>query len=112
MKKYFVILGLVWGVPVVADTHCKGEIFHMAINRSGTLMVKGPGGLPSTFLCNTETKLNNVEPSACKAMYSALLSAKAQKKSVDITFSPTISSCDEVTAWSYASNVNWVYTVD
>jgi len=107
LKKLFLFV-LFFSVEASADSFCTGKIKTLAISKSGVLLVGGPGGLPSTYLCNTETKINNVEPSACKATYGMLLAAKAQAKDVSITFNPGISSCSSVASWGWATNFNWV----
>lgn len=110
LKKISLLFVLIFSVEASSrDFFCTGKITILAINRSGTLLVGGPGGLPSTYLCNIETKTNNVEPSACKATYNMLLAAKAQGKEVSITFNPTISSCSSVASSGWATNFNWVF---
>jgi len=49
-----------------------------------------------------------VETSACKAIYSNLLSSHAQDKEVNITSNPSIPSCTGVKIWGAATNFNWV----
>lgn len=73
-------IGLVVAViapAAFADTHCKGKVAYLAIGRGGMVLVNGPGGLPSVYLCNVQNKVNNVEVESCKAMYSTLLTAKS-----------------------------------
>ena len=108
MKKYLFIVGIIFSFNSIADTSCTGKISALSIGRSGTVLIQGPGGLPYTYLCNTENKYNNVETSACAAIYSTLLSAHAQDKEVNITFNPSISSCSDVKSWGAATNFNWV----
>ncbi|TOK25039.1 hypothetical protein CGI23_11560 [Vibrio parahaemolyticus] len=96
-------------LPAFADTHCKGKVAYLAIRREGTVLVNGPGGLPSVYLCNVKHKTNNVEVESCKAMYSTLLAAKSQDKVVNITFLPNIDSCSSLKSWSVAKNINWVF---
>lgn len=97
-------------VAVFADApHCQGKIGDLGVVRSGTVYVNGPSGLPSVYLCNLATAQNNVDPEACKAMYSTLLAAKAADRNVDITFLPALTNaCSEFSSWTYAPNVNWV----
>ena len=92
----------------LADSTCSGKIKTLAISRAGTVLIAGPGGLPSTYLCSVNLKHNNVETEACKIIYSQLLAAQAQKKSVNITFNPAISSCSQVKSWGWAEGFNWV----
>ena len=92
----------------VADSSCTGKISALSIGRTGMVLIKGPGGLPYTYLCNTENKYNNVETSACTAIYSTLLSAHAQDKEVNITFNPSIPNCSGVQSWGAATNFNWI----
>ena len=108
MKKHLLLIGLILSFNSLADSFCTGKLSVVSIGRGGTVLIKGPGGLPYVYLCNTESKQNGVEPSACKTMYSTLLTAKAQDKPVDITFNPSISSCSGLTGWRYAANINWV----
>ena len=91
-----------------ADSTCEGTIDYLAVGRGSVVLVKGPGGLPATYLCSLSTKQNNVDTEACKAIYGTLLAAHAQQKSVRITFNPSISSCADVASWSWATNFNWV----
>ena len=109
MKKYL-LAGVLsaFSISAMADSTCQGKITYVGISRGANVLVSGPGGLPSTYLCDLQEKQNNVEPEACKAIYSALLSAKAQDKSVRITFNPNISSCSEVASWGWAKDFNWV----
>lgn len=91
-----------------ADSTCIGKVKELAIGRSGTVLIAGPGGLPSTYLCNVNSKNNNVAPEACKAIYGQLLSAQAQGLTVKVTFNPAISSCSEVKSWGWAEGFNWL----
>ncbi|USH03689.1 hypothetical protein K6Q96_06765 [Grimontia kaedaensis] len=93
--------------PVYADSFCKGKIETLAVGRGSVLLISGPGGLPSTYLCDLSEKQNNVDPEACRAIYSLLLAAKAQDKSVNITFNPNIKSCSGVASWNWARDFNW-----
>lgn len=95
-----------------ADSFCTGKIKQLAIGRSGTVLIAGPGGLPSTYLCNVNSKNNNVATEACKAIYSQLLAAHAQDKVVNITFNPAIDSCSKVKSWGWATGFNWVIVND
>ena len=108
MKKYILFIGLSLSFNSIADSSCTGKLSVLSIGRGGTVLIKGPGGLPYVYLCNTEIKSNEVEPSACRAMYSTLLSAHAQDKEVDITFNPSISSCADLKNWGTAANLNWI----
>ncbi|MES1192623.1 MAG: hypothetical protein ABUS47_16300 [Steroidobacter sp.] len=101
---------LLIATPAFADSpSCIGKIGDLGVVRSGTVYVNGPGGLPSVYICNLATTQNNVDPEACKAMYSTLLAAKAADKNVDITFLPALTNtCSEFSGWTYAPNVNWV----
>jgi len=92
MKTLFFLTLLSLTSISIADTMCKGKIEYMGIGRSGVLLVKGPGGLPATYLCNTEVEMNNVKPSACKAAHGMLLAAKIADKDVSVTFNPNITS--------------------
>ncbi|GLR04321.1 hypothetical protein GCM10007906_19080 [Vibrio hyugaensis] len=103
------LLALVTTFPAISDTHCKGKVTYLAIGRSGTVLVNGPGGLPSVYLCNVQNKVNNIEVESCKAIYSTLLAAKSQDKTVNITFLPNIDSCSSFKSWSVAKNLNWVF---
>ena len=96
-------------LPAFADTHCKGKVAYLANGRGGTVLVNGPGGLPSVYICKVQLKINNVEVESCKAMYSTLLAAKSQDKVVNITFLPNIDSCSSLKSWSVAKNINWVF---
>ncbi|UTZ25495.1 hypothetical protein HB761_01305 [Vibrio campbellii] len=112
MNKIVCLVGLFISVvtlPALADTHCKGKVTYLAIGRGGTVLVSGPGGLPSVYICNVQHKTNNVEVESCKAMYSTLLAAKSQDKVVNITFLPNIDSCSSLKSWSVAKNINWVF---
>ena len=91
-----------------ADSFCTGEVVKLGVGRSGLVYVSGPGGLPVVYLCNLQNKDNNVEVESCKAMYSSLLAAKSQKKSVSVTFNPSIESCSSLNSWTYAPNLNWI----
>jgi len=91
-----------------ADTTCRGEIEFVGLDNGGVVLLKGPGGLPYVYVCNLNEQANNVKPETCRGIYSTLLSAEAQNKSVDITFLPTIGSCEDVTEWAYAANLHWV----
>lgn len=95
-----------------ADSFCTGKIKQLAIGRSGTVLIAGPGGLPSTYLCNVNSKNNNVATEACKAIYSQLLAAQAQQKEVNITFNPAVESCSKVKSWGWATGFNWVIVND
>ena len=108
MKKIIFISSLLFSFNSIADSSCLGKISALSIGRGGTVLVQGPGGLPSVYLCNTEYKYNNVEASACNAIYSTLLSAHAQNKEVNITFNPSIPSCSGVKSWAVATNFNWI----
>lgn len=96
---------------VFADSACKGKIEYTGVGRGGAVLVKGPGELPATYLCSVESKMNNVEPNACRAVYSTLLAAKMADKEVSITFNPEISSCESVKAWGWAENFNWIFQI-
>ena len=93
-----------------ADYFCTGEVQTVGVKRGGVVVVKGPGGLPSVYLCNLSSTVNNVTPEACRAVYSTLLAAEAQGAKVSITFNPNISSCNSLPSWDYARNFNWVLT--
>lgn len=95
-----------------ADSFCTGKIKQLAIGRSGTVLIAGPGGLPSTYLCSVNIKQNNVEVESCKAIFSQLLAAQAQQKEVNITFNPRLSSCSQVKSWGWAEGFNWVIVND
>lgn len=93
---------------VSADTWCEGTVNSLGIKKDGLVYVSGPGGLPVVYLCNVQNKDNGVEVESCKTMYSTLLAAQSQKRSVNITFAPKIAACSELESWNYAENVNWV----
>lgn len=112
MNKIVCLIGLfisVVTIPAFADTHCRGKVTYLAIGRGGTVLVSGPGGLPSVYICNVQNKYNDVEVESCKTMYSTLLAAKSQDKAVNITFLPNIDSCSSFKSWSVAKNLNWVF---
>jgi hypothetical protein len=93
-----------------ADTHCTGQVDVVGVSRTGNLLVRGPGGLPDTYLCNVEAEMNGVLPEVCRTVYSTLLTAQAQRKPVHVTFSPALGSigCSGVNSWGWAANFNWV----
>lgn len=95
-----------------ADSTCIGKINQLAMSRGGTVLVAGPGGMPSTYLCNVNSRSNNVETEACKAIYGQLLAAQAQDKVINITFNPSIESCSQVKAWGWATGFNWIIVND
>ncbi|RYV04101.1 hypothetical protein SOPP22_01485 [Shewanella sp. OPT22] len=107
MKKLLVCL-LFFSGNSFADFYCKGKISGLGLGKSGVVLVSGPGGLPYTYLCSLNEKINGVEVEACKGVYSTLLTAKAQDKSVNITFNPSIDSCKNVKSWGLATHFNWV----
>ena len=106
--KIISIISLLLSSSVLAESTCIGKVSTLSIGRGGVLMVGGPGGLPDSYLCNVHTKNNDVQPEACKIFYSQLLAAQAQDVNVKITFNPGYSSCSEIKAWSWATNVNWI----
>jgi sugar/nucleoside kinase (ribokinase family) len=55
------------------------------------------------------TEQNNVTVEACKTMYSALLTAQARGKSVQVTFNPAIDDCSALQQWRWAEKVNWIF---
>ncbi|WP_251359725.1 hypothetical protein [Kangiella sp. TOML190] len=112
MKAIIFVILLLASSWSIGDTWCTGELNQLAVGRSGTVFVQGPGGLKGVYLCNLNLKNNNVEPEACKAMYSVLLAAKSQSREVSITFNPNIESCQSIPSWTWATNFNWAFMKD
>lgn len=108
LKKCLMIAAFMAPMASLADSTCQGVIEYLAVGRGSTVLVKGPGGLPATYLCSLSVKQNNVDPEACRAIYSTLLAAQAQQKPVRITFNPNIASCSDVASWGWAVGFNWV----
>lgn len=112
MKILISLILSIMSFSTLADSFCTGKINQLAIGRSGTVLIAGPGGLPSTYLCSVNLKQNNVEVESCKAIFSQLLAAQAQQKEVNITFNPKLSSCSQVKSWGWAEGFNWVIVND
>jgi hypothetical protein len=108
LRRLCFLICLALPIGAFADSICEGAIEYLAVGRASVVLVKGPGGLPATYLCDMAEKQNNVEPEACRAMYSTLLAAHAQGKIVRITFNPSITACNEVASWGWATNLNWI----
>ncbi|MCR9907032.1 hypothetical protein NB545_06065 [Vibrio campbellii] len=102
------LIAIIASLPSMAETWCEGPVTSIGVKKTGLVYTSGPGGLPVVYLCNLQNKVNNVEVESCKAMFSTLLAARAQKKNVRITFSPDIEACNTVTSWAYAEHLNWV----
>lgn len=99
---------IIVSLPSLAETWCEGPVTSIGVKKTGLVYTSGPGGLPVVYLCNLQNKVNDVEVESCKAMFATLLAARAQKKSVRITFSPDIEACNTVPSWAYAEHLNWV----
>lgn len=109
MIRIVLICLLLLPLTAVADSYCSGKVNSVGMGRSGTLYLSGPGGLRAVYICSVKTETNNVSTEACKVMYSTLLTAQAQDKSVDVTFNPGIESCGGLQSWKWATNVNWIF---
>ncbi|WP_156804558.1 hypothetical protein [Gallaecimonas xiamenensis] len=92
-----------------ADTMCKGQVNDLVVSRGGVVLLSGPGDIKSAYICSVVSKNNNVEPEACKVMYSTLLAAKLSDHDVIVTFNPEITDCSAVPSWKWAVGFNWVY---
>lgn len=95
-----------------AVDYCTGAVGNLGIKRNGQVSLSGPGGMPEVILCELDASANSIAADTCKAIYSTLLAAKSQGREVRLFFSPAISSCSGLTAWNWASGLNWVYIRD
>ena len=104
MRKYIVVVmmaTILAAMPAYAtDYFCQGTVTFLAADTAGNIVVAGPGGLPSVYLCSTgTTSSNGITPDGCKAAYAILLAAKTSGQQVRIYITDSL-TCSTQPAWS------------
>ncbi len=85
MKYFSVIPLLLISNYILANQTCLGEIKEVYSNPIGGY-VQLDYGYGVNTICSVETELQRISPQSCKALYSGLLAADTQKKSVEIRY--------------------------
>ncbi|WP_123422173.1 hypothetical protein [Gallaecimonas pentaromativorans] len=85
MKKWLLIF--LFSLPACANYTCTGPVLGVAIEpKTGDILVEKLASLSWPRLCSVTSVKNGVSLESCKAVYSLLLSAQAQNKSVILWF--------------------------
>ena len=86
---------------------CTGVVSKIGVGVDGHVVVSGPGGLNSVFICNINGITNGVTVDLCKSMYSGLLTSYATGSPTIISFTNN-TACSAFQPWQYAQNIGWV----
>ena len=86
---------------------CSGVVSKIGVGVDGHVVVSGPGGLNSVFICNINGITNGITVDLCKSMYSSLLSSYASGSTAIISFTNN-TACTAFQSWQYAPNIGWV----
>jgi len=89
-----------------ANYFCEGKVHHVAVGPGGQVTVHADPGFHWDYLCSVTTATNGVSVDACKAIFSALLTAQATDKTVQWAFNDSL-SCTTHPDWQYLTGWYW-----
>ncbi|PNM49122.1 hypothetical protein AL535_005975 [Vibrio cholerae] len=97
MIKIISVLGLaIVAFNVNADVQCSGKVNTILQYANGSVNIHTTYRNEYTYICNTETRWNNISPEACRAMLSIVLSAQASDKNIQIYYSGNQFTCQSI----------------
>jgi hypothetical protein len=89
-----------------ANYFCEGKVHHVAVGPGGQVTLYADPGFHWDYLCSVSAATNGVSVDACKAIFSALLTAQATDKTVQWAFSDAL-SCTTHPDWQYLTGWYW-----
>jgi hypothetical protein len=87
-------------MPALANYDCTGKVSYLGLNNDGGVVVALQNSTAIHTICNLDSKGSfSMVPSACKATYGTLLTAKAMGHSVTLYYFDGY-SCNTIPSWS------------
>ncbi|OZY85572.1 hypothetical protein CBP51_00520 [Cellvibrio mixtus] len=107
VKKIAVLVFMSFAVNVKAYD-CTGLVGVIQISPAG-VVATAVGNMHWVYLCSVSEVYNNVQPEACKAIYSTMLAAKLSNKRVVFWFSDNSNDCTNTAHPAWAPLQNWYW---
>ena len=97
--------------PAQAAVVCGGSISYLGLGPSGLVFVNNGFGV--WYLCDVSAPFSGYSPEGCRAIYAALLTARATERSVNFYFdAPAGASCTSFGNWATPSPVPYHFSVN
>lgn len=109
MKKLAFIFGILMSSSTMANTYCSGKVKAVALN-PGSGHMKFNYGYGHNVHCNVNVEYNNVQPEACKVLFSQLLAAQLAGKTIEARYNDDF-ECSTANLGDHVQTMHTLYQI-